>query len=310
MTPTPSVIGDSRKRQVVIAQSCVLALVIVWTFWPAFMVMAEKWRTDPQYSHGYLVPVFAIGLAIWRRKSLELAKLQSDRRGLVLIALAAALYVTGAFLYLDTLESAALIPALFGAMLIAGGPALLKWGWPMTAFLAFMIPLPYRIETALGGPLLGVATRGSTWLLQVLGLPAVSEGNIILLEHGRIAVVEACNGLSMLLTFTAMTTAVAMVVARPMLDRVLIVLSTVPVALLVNILRIAANGVAIEAWGVETAHEWFHDQGGWLMMPVALTLLWGEVKLLNRLFVERVEATPVVILPPAPRRRPAVAHAR
>ena len=155
----------------------------------------------------------------------------------------------------------------------------------MIAFLAFMVPLPYAFETALGRPLQGVATRASTWVLQTLGFPAVSEGNVILLEHGRIAVVEACSGLSMLLTFGAMTTAVAMVSSRPILDRVIVVLSTIPVALAVNVARISGNGIAIEFWSVDVAHKWFHDQGGWLMMPLALGLLGVELWVIGRLLV-------------------------
>jgi exosortase/archaeosortase family protein len=134
---------------------------------------------------------------------------------------------------------------------------------------------------------------------------------VILLEHGKIAVVEACNGLSMLLTFAAMTTGMAMIISRPWLDRLILVLSTIPVALAVNILRITANGVAIEIWDVERAHEWFHDQGGWLMMPVALTMLWIELWLLKRLLVEPSAVRPIpIVAPPAVRPRQPVAVAR
>src|SRR5262249_22491286 len=139
------------------------------------------------------------------------------------------------------------------------------------------------------------------------GLPAVSEGNTILLEHGRIAVVEACSGLSMLLTFAALTTGMAMVVKRPLLDRLILVLSTVPVAVAVNIARISGNGIAIGIWDSETAHKWFHDQGGWLMMPLAIIILWLELWVLGRLLVEAPAETsvPVVGLPPT--HRPATA---
>jgi exosortase len=194
-------------------------------------------------------------------------------------------------------------------VLLVGGWAALKWAWPMVAFLAFMIPLPFALETALSHPLRGVATRGSTWVLQTLGLPAVSEGHTILLEHGRIAVVEACSGLSMLLTFAAMTTAVAMVSTRPLLDRLIVVLSTVPVALAVNIARIVGNGIAIEVWNPEVANKWFHDQGGWLMMPLALGLLAVELWVLGRLLVEAPVKTdvPIMGLPPTPRKAAAAA---
>jgi exosortase len=281
--------------------------VVLWSFWPALGEMADKWRTDPQYSHGYLVPAFAVLLAVWRRNELDRNKCRPDWRGLIPLAVGAALYVVGGFLYLDTLSAGAFIPTLFGVVMLLGGPAAVRWAWPMILFLGFMIPLPYAFETALGRPLQSIATRGSTWVLQTLGLPAVSEGNVILLEHGRIAVVEACNGLSMLLTFAALTTAMAMVVTRPLLDRVILVLSTIPVALAVNVVRISANGVAIETWTdpryADTIRQVFHDQGGWLMMPLAIVLLWVELWVLGRLLVEAPgrNAIPIVGLPAQPR---------
>jgi exosortase len=304
MNPQPT---NKPNRWSVLGPALILGGVALYAFWPALAEMADRWHTNPQYSHGYLVPVFAVALLFWRRDRLDRAKCRVDWRGLLLIAFGALAYTAGGFLYFDSLSAGALIPTLFGIALLLGGPAALRWCGPMILFLVFMIPLPYAIETALGQPLQSIATRGSTWLLQTMGFPAVSEGNVILLEHGRIAVVEACNGLSMLLTFAAMTTAMAMAVNRPFLDRVLIVVSTIPVAVLVNIVRIAANGVAMEVWTdpqyADTIHKVFHDQGGWLMMPLAILLLWLELWMLGRLLVEAPnrEIVPVIGLPASPR---------
>lgn len=305
MQPTPA--ADKSNRRSVLGPALVLGAATLYAFWPAVVEMADKWRTDPQYSHGYLVPIFAIALLYWRRDRLDKSKCRPDWRGLIPLAIGAAAFVGGGFLYLDSLSAGAMIPALFGVTLLLGGPAALRWAWPMILFLGFMIPLPYAVETALGRPLRSIATAGSTWLLQLFGLPAVAEGNVILMEHGRIAVVEACNGLSMLLTFAALTTAMAMAVNRPLLDRVLLVLSTIPLAVLVNLIRIAANGVAMETWTdpnhAATIHKVFHDHGGWMMMPLAVVLLWVELWILGRLFVIVPERTavPVIGLPVPPR---------
>jgi len=311
MQPQP--LSDTSDRRSVLGPALLLGGVTLYAFWPAVAEMADKWRTDPQYSHGYLVPVFVVALLYWRRDRLDRVKCRPDWRGLILLTLGAVAYVLGGFLYLDSLSAGALIPALFGVALLLGGPAALRWSWPMILFLGFMIPLPYAVETALGRPLRSIATEGSTWLLQLFGLPAVAEGNVILLEHGRIAVIEACNGLSMLLTFAALTTAVAMAVTRPLLDRVLLVLSTIPVAVLVNMIRIAVNGVAIETWTdpkyADRIHEVFHDHGGWLMMPLAIVVLWLELWVLGRLLVPVPEraAVPIIGLPvpPRPAQKPA-----
>ena len=150
----------------------------------------------------------------------------------------------------------------------------------------FMIPLPFRLEVALGAPLQRAAAWCSTCLLQMLGQPAIAEGNVIALRSSRLGVVEACNGLGMLVTFSAMATAVALVIDRPWLDRLVIVLSAVPISFIANVSRITATGLLQETVGHDVAGVVYHDLAGWLMMPLALVLLWGELRLLSHLLVD------------------------
>src|SRR5262249_32904302 len=132
-----------------------------------------------------------------------------------------------------------------------------------------------------------IATVTSTYALQTLGFAALSEGNVIVLNDVRMGVVEACSGLSMLLIFFGLSTAVACVIQRPALDKVVLVLSAIPIALITNCVRIIVTGVLHETAGHEIADAVFHDLAGWLMMPFALGMLWIELKLLGRLLVER-----------------------
>jgi len=110
-------------------------------------------------------------------------------------------------------------------------------------------------------------------LLQTLGMPAVAEGNVILLNEASLGIVEACSGLRMLVVFFALSTAVALVARRPFWERVFLVFSAIPIALFTNVVRITATGVAYETVGGETGQFIFHDLAGWLMMPLALALL-------------------------------------
>jgi exosortase len=262
--------------------------------------MSGRWFTDPQYSHGYLVPAFSLVLLYLRRGQLRGAELRPDWRGLALLTVGALGYVAGAYVHFEWISAVSLLPSLAGIVLLAGGVPALRWSWPAVGFLVFMIPLPYRIEVMLGHPLQRIATLSSTWLLQTAGFPAFGEGNVIVLENGRIAVVEACSGLSMLLTFAAITTGMAILLKRPLLDRIVIVLSTIPIALAVNIVRISLNGVVMEWWNADIAHRMFHDQGGWMMMPLAIGLVWLEVWVLGRLLVEPA------LRRPAPAGRPLI----
>jgi exosortase len=271
----------------------VLAACTLWAYWPTLVGMALLWAHNPQYSHGFLVPVFALVVLWARRQAHSAAAFHSSWGGLVLLGAAIGLRLVGGHVGLGFLEGPSLIATLAGLCLLMGGGAALRWAWPALAFLVFMLPLPYKIETALGQPLRGIATATSTYALQTFGLPALAEGNVIVLEDYRLGVIDACSGLGMLMTFFALSTAVALVVPRPLMDRLVIVASAVPIAVIANVARITATGVVYQALGEDAAQTLFHDLAGWLMMPLALALLWLELKVLSAVLTEPGPEAPV-----------------
>jgi exosortase len=269
----------------------VLGGCLLWSLWPALATMVERWSTDPRYAHGYLVPLFSLALLWMRRARLDGAKPGRSTWGLAFVALGVAFQIAGGYSHHGTLVGFALLPYLGGIALLLGGWRILDWAWPSIGFLAFMIPLPWVVENALGAPLQLIATSVSTYLLQVLGFMAFADGNVIHVNDAQIGVVEACSGLSMLISFVALSTAAAVVVKRPLVDRAVLVASSIPVALLANITRITLTGVLHERVGDHAAFRFYHDLAGWLMIPLALILYWSEIWVLSRLLVEtRYEA--------------------
>lgn len=294
MKHDPEVLSRPNRLDSVVVLAGLLGVSLIWFYWPTFLVMSKRWSTDPRYAHGYLVPVFALVLLWLRRDRLTTLTVRSNWRGLVLVGIALALRLIGAYLFIGWLEAVSLLPALGGFCVLVRGWPSLRWAWPAIAFLVFMVPLPYRLEGALASPLQRVATNVSTYALQTLDFPALAEGNVIYLEKGELGVVEACSGLSMLFTFFAMAFGMVLVIRRPLLDKVAIVASAIPIALIVNTIRITVTGVLHEMVGSEAANLIFHDLAGWLMMPMAMGLLWIELKLLSRLFVEPTPTSAVL----------------
>jgi exosortase len=289
-----------------VASLSVVGLCFVWSYWTTLATMAERWSTDPQYSHGFLVPVFA-AVILWHRRERVPRRLAPNWWGLVVLLVALGLRLTGAYLYFEPLDAFSVVPATAGLCLLLGGWSALGWMWPAIAFLSFMLPLPFQIEMALAQPLRRLATLASTYALQTLGYPALAEGNIIFIDEVRLGIVDACSGLGMLMTFFALSTAVAIIIQRRWLDKVLIVVSAVPIAVIANVIRITATGVAHSSYGPESG-QFLHDWAGWLMMPLALGLLWLELQFLNRLLVEVETGAPLPIDfalggEPAPRAR-------
>jgi exosortase len=284
-------------------------LGLAWAFGATLDDLQRTWATNPQYSHGYLVPIFAAYLLWTRRERLDRTALRPSWLGLPLLVLGLGMRLWGGYFFYTWLDTVALIPCIAGLTLTLGGRAGWRWAWPAVLFLTFMIPLPYRVATSMSGQLQWLATITSTFVMQTCGLPALAEGNVILLNDAEIGIVEACSGLRMLVVFFALATAVAMVARRPLLDRLLVLASAVPIALLANIARITATGILHEFADSATANAFFHDVAGWFMMPLALILLGIELKVLAALLpvvpVEQFRPTrqPIVRRPVAARPR-------
>ncbi len=273
--PTLAVIGG------VVAIVAVLALVYAH----AFRILVRIWE-QPDYSHGYLVPAFAAFLLWIRRDMIPRRELSGSWWGVTLIFLSALLYLTAGILGFNLIIAFAVIPCVAGIVLLLGGWPLMRWSWPAIFFLVFMIPLPVALETMARIPLQRIGAIASTYILQTLGLPAVAEGNVIQLSDYPIGVAEACSGLRMLMTSAALTFGLAFVLQRPLWERLVILVSAVPIALITNIMRITVTGLCFEYFGQEVAEKVFHDLAGLLMMPIAVGLLWLEIAILSRLTIE------------------------
>ncbi len=262
-------------------------LATVWAYWSTLSDIVDRWNSDPQYSHGWLVPVFSAYLLYRRRQTIPVDGLTPQWWGLGIIVLGALARAAGFVLYQPWLDSGSLIICLAGLACTLGGRTGWRWAWPAVLFTAFMIPLPFRFQFMLGSNLQSIATYLSTYLLQTVGVPAISEGNVILLTQERLGVVEACSGLSMLVTFFALAIGFAMLIERHWLYAVAMVLAAAPIAVGANVIRITVTGILFEANQNEMAKKVFHDVAGWLMMPLGVAFLALLMVFLDRAFKVR-----------------------
>jgi exosortase len=257
------------------------------TYATALTGLVTRWRTDPDYVHGFLVPLFSAFLLWHRREMLNNIQARGSLWGLPLLALAAAMRVASSYYYYDLLDPASLVPCLAGMVLFVGGWQVLYWAWPSIVFLAFMVPLPGFVAVQLGQPLQRLATVAGTFVIQTVGIPAVAEGNVILMSDSRIGVAEACNGLRNMMLFLAVCVAMSFVIRRTWIEKIIVVFSAAAIALVANLVRIAVTAVLHEIVSHEAATTLYHDLAGWFMMPLAVMLLWLELAYLRRVFVPR-----------------------
>jgi len=266
---------------------------IFWAQWTTIREMADLWADDPQYSHGYLVPLFSAFLLWFRRGQLAEVRLVPNWWGVAILVLGIGLWGAGTYFFFPWVASISLLFCLAGLAVVAGGWPALRWSAQAIFFLGFMVPLPYRIQTALSGTLQSIATKMSTYLLLTFGAPAISEGNIILINDVRMGIVEACSGLGMMMTFFALSTALALLMRKSELWlRIVVAVSAIPVSVLANVARITVTGLLYNAAQDQLARLVFHDVAGWLMMPLALALLFLAIHVLKRLIIDRPKRDP------------------
>ncbi|MEN6428945.1 MAG: exosortase/archaeosortase family protein [Phycisphaerales bacterium] len=264
-----------------------LFTVTVWAYRGFMLGLVREWRIDGNYSAGQLVP-FVAAFLVWRER-------ETLRRcptvpcwwgGMVLIVLS---QVTRAYGYLFMAWSGmqyAFVLTLAGLVLMVAGWQVFRRVIWVLLFMFLMFPLPESVHNAISGPLQRLATTGSVFLLEVFGTQATQQGNVVLLgDNTPMAVTEACSGLRMLTAFVIVAAFIAYMVKRPRWQKGVLLVSSIPVAVVCNMIRISLTAMIMLYVSVELGEKFFHDFAGLVMMPAAVSLIFGEIWLMDRLVV-------------------------
>jgi exosortase len=275
-------VPDQRLPWVVIG---VLTALLFYSYWPSLVQLPSFWD-NPQYQHGWIVPVFTCLLLFWWRKPVGPITPTARAAGVGLLVLSFALRLFCASYRIVTIDMYTFVPALMGVFLLAGGWSMFRWSWAPLASLIFMYPLPDEATRYLLGPLQTVATIVSTYTLQTIGLDAYRDGNRIILGDGQVlGVVDACSGLKMLTIFVWLAAMLMLVGGLEWWENLAIAASAIPIALICNAFRITTVGVMYN-YKMSIA-EHFHDStpAAMLMMLLAVGFLVLEMKILSYLVV-------------------------
>jgi len=179
---------------------------------------------------------------------------------------------------------------------------LLLFGWQLfrkvftvLLFLCLMLPWPNRIQAAVALPLQRWATSSAVFCLEVMGYDVMQEGNIIRIGDASVAVAEACNGLRMVTAFFVISGLVVLLVKRAWWEKLIVLASSLPLALLCNTTRLTITALAFTVVTGEYWEKVFHDFGGYAMMPLALAVLVAELWILARLTMPPTKEEAMII---------------
>lgn len=282
-------IADDRRSDAapLIATASLLAAVTAWTYWSTIMDLFKEWQTNEDYSAGQLVPLVAAFL-VWREwKTLRQCVVKPAwLAGGILLLLALAARTYGLRFMFESGERYSFILAIAALVLmVAGWQVFRRLIWVLLILL-LMVPFPGKIHNMISGPLQRMASNGSVFLLEAFGVRVSQQGNVVTLD-GRIpmAVAEACSGLRMLTAFIIVAAFIAYMVKRPPWQKATLFLSSIPVAVICNILRLTVTAFLFMIASSEVAEKFFHDFAGIVMMPAAVLLMFGELWLMDILTV-------------------------
>lgn len=275
-------------------QLLVVAALFLFIYWsPIQNDLIWKWTNDGNWSHGWLLPLFSLYFLSTRRDELFRCRIQPNMLGAVVIALSLLMYFVSAWVYLMGYPKVvSLLGVLFGLVLLFGGWKVARLTWFPIAYLILAIPLPQGIYVDITMPMQKLASQVAGLLMPVLtpGLLIEVQGiTIDFIFEGRAStlnVEEACSGMRLMMAFVALGVAMAYLGERPIWQRILMVLSCIPIALICNTVRVTTTGLFYVHGRTDLAKGTPHELLGILMLGLAFALYALVGFVLNRLIIE------------------------
>jgi exosortase A len=250
-------------------------------YWQVMGKLVHDWATDENYSHGFLIVPLAAYLAWERRDRLAALVPNPSTWGLAIVAASWMVLLAGllgAELFLTRIS---MIGMLIGGILFILGPKHLKVLVFPVSLLLLMIPIPAIVFNQILFPLQLLASRTGEASLAAAGIPVLREGNVIILANTQLEVAEACSGIRSLVSLLTLAIVYGYVVDQRVGIRVALALSSIPVAILANGVRVAGTGFAAHYFGPAAAQGFFHAFSGWLVFIVAFLLLFAVMRTLQ-----------------------------
>lgn len=251
-----------------------MAGLLLWLYLPTLTHLVAQWWNDPNFSHGFFVPLFS-AFVIWQdRPKLTSLRLRPSWWGSLLLGFGLSVLIVGQM-------GAELFLSRLSFLIVLGSLIVLFLGWNFFrallfpwAFLLLMIPIPAIVFNQITFPLQLLASKIASTTLPWMGVPVLREGNVIVLPAMALEVAEACSGIRSLMSLATLAVIYGYLMERRVAVRILLALASIPIAVAANSLRIVGTGLLVQYWDPEKAEGFFHEFSGWLIFVVSLLLLY------------------------------------
>jgi len=291
----PGCVWLSRKNILTFLATVIIFVAFLWSYWPGLVELWELWKLSDEYSSGLLVPFLAVYILWSRRSDITSYPVRPFIWGLFAFVGAQAVRLFGLFLMYSSAERLSIVMSIAALILLLFGWKLFRKVSPILLFLCLMLPLPNVIQYHVGLNLQRLATSSAVFCLEVMGYAVTQDGHTIDMGNVSVAVLEACNGLRMITAFFVISGLVVLLVQRAWWEKLVILISSLPIALLCNTIRLVITAMFFTILEGEYWERVFHDFGGYVMMPLALAAVVGELWLLAKLTVLPTKEKAIII---------------
>ena len=286
---------SSRKNTLAFLASGLVLIAFFWSYMPSLVELWSLLLKSDEYSAGLFVPFLSVYIMWSRRHDIAQCPVKPSLWGLFAYIIAQVVRFMGLFLMYSSAERLSIILSIAALVLLLFGWQLFRKVSTILLFLCLMLPWPNIMQYLIGLRLQSWATSSAVFCLEIIGYEVIQEGNVIHIGNASVAVVEACNGLRMITAFFVITGLVVLLVKRTWWEKLIILASSLPIALLCNTIRLAITAMFFTVLEGEYWEKIFHDFGGYAMMPLALAAIVGELWLLAKLTVLPVEEKAIII---------------
>ena len=276
--PLPSLVAVPSRVATVPAVATALSFIVL--FGSPIATMARDWWTSPDAGHGLLLAPVAVWLA-WKRGLAADRAPQRVMGAALLVAAVAMRYVGALAAELFTMRVSVLLAGVGLVVWYAGWRQLRHW-WLPTLLLFLSVPLPELIMQTLAFPLQLTASEMGAALLEWRNIPVHLDGNVIRLPGHTLFVMEACSGQHSLSSLIALGVLMGGLWLRSVPARLLIVLLALPIAILLNGVRVFLTGFLVFFVNPALGHGFMHVTEGWIIFIVAFLILGGLTWVIGR----------------------------
>jgi exosortase len=262
-------------------------LIALWfvCFLPIYPGLVQTWLNHSDNSHGILVPLVSLYF-IWQKKEkFKSVTVPNSNWGAIILILSLGLYLLSYAGAVEVVSRAMIVFSLIGLVIFTFGKAFFTLVAFPLLFLLFMVPVPDSILGLVAFPLQLFATKVSTLIIHIFSIPAYREGNMLYFVQTHLEIAEACSGIRSIMSFGMLSFIFAYMMDKIWWKRVVLVLSTIPLALFANIVRVTGTGILAHFYGDKVARGFLHEFSGLAVFAFGFVLLLLEYMILNKVRV-------------------------